>query len=313
MLIYIKLLLTAFFWGGTFIAGRAIRGDVAPFSAAFIRFMIASIFLMVFTVKMEKGLPKIKREQIFPLILLGTTGVFFYNVFFFKGLQSIEAGRAALIIALNPIFISLLSSVFFKEKLNPQKAVGIVLSVTGAIIVITRGHLLSILSGGFGQGEFYIFLCVLSWVAFSLIGKFVLSGMSPLGSIMYSSVIGAIGLLIPALFEGMTLDVFTYGATDWISLFYLGLFGTVIGFVWYYQGIQVIGPTKAGLFINFVPISAIILGYFILDEPVTMSLLAGALFVSTGVYLTNTASLRPGWISLSFFRYKGKNIGKPAG
>ena len=67
----------------------------------------------------------------------------------------------------------------------------------------------------------------------------------------------------------------------------LGFFGTVAGFVWYYEGIQKIGPTKAGLFINFVPVSAVILAFFVLREPMTTSLLLGTLLVVTGVFLTN--------------------------
>jgi drug/metabolite transporter (DMT)-like permease len=78
-----------------------------------------------------------------------------------------------------------------------------------------------------------------------------------------------------------------YFLVDWVSMFYLGFFGTVIGFVWYYEGIKKIGPMKASLFINFVPISAVVMAFFILDEPITLSLLVGTLLVCSGVYLTN--------------------------
>ncbi len=154
MLIYLKLLSTAFFWGGTFIAGKIIAENVGPFSAAFLRFMVASTFLLVMTWKFEGRFPKIKRGQVIPLILLGMTGIFSYNVFFFKGLKLIDAGRASLIIANNPIFITLLSAYFFKEKLNRIKIAGTIISVTGAIIVISRGNLTEILNGGLGWGEF---------------------------------------------------------------------------------------------------------------------------------------------------------------
>ena len=68
-------------------------------------------------------------------------------------------------------------------------------------------------------------------------------------------------------------------------------YASVLGFVWYYEGIKKLGPSKASLFINFVPISVIILAFLFLDEPITISLLAGAAMVSLGVYLTNTGSL----------------------
>ena len=284
---YLKLFLTAVFWGGTFIAGRIVAKDVGPFSAAFLRFAIASIFLFFITLRIERKLPIVKRGNIIPVILLGMTGVFAYNVFFFKGLKIIEAGRASLIIANNPIFITLFASYFFKEKLNPIKVAGIIISVIGAIIVISRGNLIEILNGNVGWGEFYIFCCVLTWVAYSLIGKAIMTDMSPLVSVSYSAIVGAIALFFPAYFEGIVMDMGNYSAAQWLAIFYLGFFGTVLGFVWYYQGIKIIGPMKASQFINFVPISAVLLAFFILGEPITLSLLVGAIFVISGVYLTN--------------------------
>ena len=286
MLIYVKLLLTAIFWGGTFVAGRSLAQNVGPFSAAFFRFVVASIFLVFITVKVEGKISVVRKRQILPILLLGLTGVFCYNLFFFKGLKLIEASRAAIIIANNPVLIALFSTVFFKEKLNALKVTGIIISVTGAVIAITRGDVLEILHGNLGLGEFYIFLCVLSWVIFSLLGKAVMVDLSPLASVTYSIIIGTILLFVPALMEGL-VDCIYYSISDWWNIFYLGFFGTVLGFLWFYEGINQIGPTKAGLFINFVPISAILLAFLILGEPLTLSLLIGTLLVSAGVYLTN--------------------------
>ena len=287
MIIYLKLILTAIFWGGTFIAGRIVARNVDPFSASFLRFALASLFLIVFVWKNEGRLPKIKKSQIVPVVLLGATGVFLYNVFFFKGLKLIEAGRAAIIIANNPICIALLSAYFFKEKLSLLKIIGIILSVSGALTVISKGHWVTVIHGGFGWGDLYIFICVLSWAAFSLIGKTVLKGMSPLVAIAYSSMVGGGLLFFPAYANGLMIHLFSYTLTDWLGIFYLGFFGTVIGFVWYYDGIKKIGPTKASIFINFVPISAVILAFIILAEPLTLSLLIGTILVSSGVYLVN--------------------------
>ena len=291
LFVYIKLFLTAVFWGGTFIAGRVVAKDVGPYAASFLRFAVASVFLLVITLKAERKLPTLTGRQFIFVILLGMTGVFAYNVFFFKGLKIIEAGRASLIIANNPIFITLFAAYFFKEKLTYIKVAGIIISIIGAIIVISRGHLLEMLSGSVGWGELYIFCCVLTWVTYTLIGKAIMADMSPLVPVSYSSVIGALALFVPAYIEGMMRDVAHYSAADWFGIFYLGFFGTVVGFVWYYQGIKAIGPMKAGQFINFVPISAVLLAFFMLGESITPSLLIGAVFVISGVYLTNRPSV----------------------
>lgn len=290
MMIYLKLILTAIFWGGTFIAGRVVARDVGPFSAAFFRFFIASILLLLLAYRIEGRLPLPEKAQMVSVFLLGMTGVFSYNVFFFKGLKLINAGRAAIIISSNPIVITLLSVYFFKEKLNPIKIIGIILSVIGAVIVISKGNLNEIVNGGIGLGEIFIFACVFSWAAYSLIGKAVMDDLSPLVAVSYSSAIGALLLFFPALLEGMGKHVSHYNHLDWLGIFYLGFFGTVVGFVWYYEGIKKIGPMKASLFINFVPISAVILAFFILEEPITRSLFIGTTLVCSGVFLTNKRS-----------------------
>jgi drug/metabolite transporter (DMT)-like permease len=292
--IYIKLFVTAIFWGGTFIAGRIVARDVGPFSAAFLRFAIASIFLLIITFKIERRLPPVKKGQVIPLILLGMTGVFSYNVFFFKGLKIIYAGRASVIIASNPVFIALFASYLFREKLSLLKFAGIVISVAGAIIVISRGNPLEIMRGNVGLGELFIFCCVMSWVAYSLIGKAVMKDLSPLVSVSYSSLVGVIGLFVPAYLEGMVQHFSHYTKTAWLGIFYLGFFGTVVGFVWYYEGIKAIGATRASQFINFVPISAVVLAFFLLAEPVTFSLVIGTVMVCIGVYLTNSTYVRKG-------------------
>ncbi len=289
---YFKLLLAAVFWGGTFIAGKLISHNIDPFSAAFIRFFIASFFLIFLTIKIEGHLPRLAPDKIFIVFLLGLTGIFSYNLLFFSGLNYIQANQASLIIAGNPIFISLCSVIFFKETLSPMKIIGLCLSVTGALIVISNGNLLNILTLGIGKGELLIFGCVASWVAYSIIGKKAMNDLSPIVSVCYSSIAGTLLLFFPALFKGVFLNMASYKPVEWASLFYLGFFGTVLGFLWYYEGIKKIGPTKAGIFINFVPVSAIVLSFFILKEPLTFSLIIGAIFVITGVYLTNTISFK---------------------
>lgn len=117
-LIYLKLLLMAFFWGGTFIAGRFLAGRITPFPAAFLRFTMASMVLVLLTLHKHRGWPRILPGQWLPLLLLGLSGVFAYNAFFFKGLELITAGRAAVIVANNPVLIAVFASLLLGEKLG---------------------------------------------------------------------------------------------------------------------------------------------------------------------------------------------------
>ena len=283
---YLKLFFTAVFWGGTFIAGRIVAATVSPFSAAFLRFAIAGACLLAIMLSREKRLPALKPRQATGVVLLGLTGIFAYNSFFFAGLATIHASRASLIIACNPVLITVLSALIFGERLGPLRLAGTLMSVTGAVVVVTRGELSQIWDGGIGAGELMIFGCVASWVAYSLIGKVLLEGLSPLTTVAYAALCGMLMLLPAAWINGLARDLAACRLQDWLSLVYLGVLGTVVGFVLYYQGIMRLGAGPASLFINFVPVSAIIMAYLILDEPVTPSLVVGAALVGTGVYLT---------------------------
>lgn len=287
MRIYIKLVLTAVFWGGTFVAGRIVAREMTPLSAAFLRFLVASACLGIFVLKAHGKIPPLRRDQVLSVAFLGLTGVFAYNALFFSGLKTVTASRASLIIATQPAFIALLSAFIFKERLHFLRVAGIALSISGALVVISRGHPGMLFRGAVGVGDLYIFGCVVSWVAYSLMGKVAMQRMSPLVAVTHSCAVGTVFLLVPALLEGLAADLATHTAAAWTGIFYLGFFGSALGFNWYYEGIKAIGPSRAGVFINLVPVSAITLAFLLLNETVDFSLVSGVVLVSTGIYLTN--------------------------
>ncbi len=290
-MIYAKLFLTAVFWGGTFIAGRILAQEVEPYSGSFLRFLVASVCMFPLVWHFEGRLQSLQKKQFLLVLLSGMSGVFLYNVFFLTGMQTVQAGRASVIVASNPVLISLFAALLFRgERMTLLKAFGVALSVCGAVYVITRGNPAEILQGAVGRGEMLIFGCVASWVSYSLIGKVVMRDVQPVSAVTYACLVGSAALLPPALLEGMAGNFGGYSLSAWLSIVYLGFFGTCLGFIWYYEGIKEIGPSKAGVFINFVPISAVIMSFFLLGEPVDLSLLAGGALVLSGIYLTNRSA-----------------------
>lgn len=289
MTTYLSLVLTMFFWGGTFIAGRTLAGTVPPANSAFLRFAIATLALAVLARLIDGKISIPPKNQWLSLLFLGMTGVFSYNMLFFSGLQHIGAGRASLIIALNPLAITLAAVFFLGERLTLRKFFGIVISLSGALFVISNGHPTSIISGGFGQGEAAILGCVASWTAYSVIGRTVLKTLSPLAAVFYSSFVGSF-LLFPFTFQhDLITTIFVYSATEWTSLIFLGLCGTAIGFSLYYQAIKKIGASRCSVFINLVPLFSILLSWLILKESIKPLVLVGGLILLTGVYLVNSS------------------------
>lgn len=291
----ITLTITMLFWGGTFIAGRLLAGAVQPASAAFLRFTIASFALLMATRLTEGRLPRPSGKQWLLLVLLGATGVFSYNIFFFTGLHHISASRASLIIAGTPVVITVLAMIFLGEQLTFRRFSGILLSLAGAVVVISNGHPGILFDVGFGPGEKAMLGCVASWTAYSLIGRTVLSTLSPLAAVCYSSIIGTLLLCWPALQEGLLHRIPSLSMKDWANLLFLGVCGTALGFSWYYKGIKKIGTMRAGVFINLVPFFAVLLAWLLLAEKIDPAVLGGGVLILTGVALTNSSpGNRPG-------------------
>lgn len=279
--------MAALFWGGTFVAGRQLAPLLDPYAAAFLRFVLASILLLAWLYWQHRRFPKISRRQWLAVTMLGASGVFAYNLLFFTGLQTVEAGRASLIIAANPVLIALASNLLFGEHLGLVRGLGIALSVSGAMIVIGRGDVVGLLTGRVGIGELMLLGCVISWVAYTLIGKRIMRGLSPLVAVSYSSVMGTLLLGVVTFARGEINLAALVNPQVALNILYLAVFGTVLAFVWFYKGVHTLGATRAGQFINLVPISGVCLGAWLLDEPLTWSLMAGGLLVLLGLWLTN--------------------------
>lgn len=291
--IYCKLIGSALVWGGTWVAGRFLGRSMEPFSSAFLRFALASVFLVALTARVEGRLPRLTRRNFPWLLLLSATGIFGYNALFFAGLQTVPAGRAALIVAATPAVIALYSGLFLGEAFGPVKIAGMALSFGGVGLIVSGGAPLALLHTAVSAGDLCIFGCVATWAAYTLAGKKAMERVAPYGAVMWSCILGAALLLPPALACGLLRDAAAAGPGIWGCLVFFGVLATGFGFSWYYEGVRAIGPTRAGIFINLVPVTAVFLGWLLLGEPLAPSLAAGGLLVLCGVWLTNRRASPP--------------------
>ena len=289
-LLALKLVMVAALWGGTFIAGRILTQSLPLMTAAFSRFFIASILLVIIAVKMEGKLPRLNREQILLTAVLGFTGVFLYNICFFGALARIPAGRTSLFVSLTPIVTAILAGIIFSERLGLRRWMGIAVALLGAIVVITRGDLIggiTDISQSLGLGELMMLGAVFSWAAYTLISRKVLGALSPIVATTYGTLWGFLFLSIGAIGEFKEINWMHLDWRVWSSVFYLGAFGTVLAFIWYYQGIQAVGPSRTAIFTNLVPAFGVLFSALLLGEPILISMVVGGLIAVVGVSLVN--------------------------
>lgn len=284
-MLYAKLVLMALLWSGVFPAIGLVLRSMGVFTSVFLRFAAAAFILIALLLAHERRLRRLSPRELTLVIVLGLLGITVYNSLFTAGLAQVEASRAALIVPTNPAFTALFAVLFLKERLSAARAAGIVLCVAGALWVLCRGDLAALAAFRFGTGELLLVACIFIWSAYTLLGSVALSSLSPLALTAYVMVAGSLPLALGAWNEEASLAQVTW--QSWAALGYLVVFGTVLPFFWFYEGVRALGAARASQFINLVPPLAVAESILILGEPWNPALLVGGALVVAGLFLTN--------------------------
>ena len=284
---YAKLVAVPAIWGGTFIAGRVLALAVPAAVGALLRYLVAVVALLVASRWLEGGLPRLTRRQLLGTLLLGFTGILAYNLFFLGALARLPASRTSLIIALNPVVTIATASLLLGERMSVRRWIGVAVALLGVWIVVSRGDVLGSVTGAVGTGELLMFGGVCSWAAYTLIGRRVLEGLTPLAATTYASLWGTAMLSVaaaPGLWQLQTSDL---TLPVLASVLYLGVLGTSVAFVWYYQAVQRLGAARTVIFNNLVPVFGASFGVLLLGEPLLPSMLVGGAIAVAGVMLVS--------------------------
>ena len=283
--LYLKLALMAVFWSGVFPAVSVLLRSMDVFTAVFLRFSMASAILLALLRWRAGRFPRLSPREAVLVLGLGLLGIAFYNSLFTAGLARVEASRAALIVPTNPAVTALVAALVLRERLGLVRGLGVALSVAGALWVLCRGDPRAFAELDFGPGELLLVLCVFTWSAYALLGRVALASLSPLALTAYVMLAGSLPMAIPAWLEQPSLA--RVSMESWVAMAYLVVFGTVLPFLWFSEGVKALGAARASQFINLVPPLAVAEAVLLLGEPMTPALYVGAGLVVAGLYLTN--------------------------
>lgn len=290
--VYLAMAIASVFWSGAFITGKLAVGEFPAFALTFFRFAFALpvIFLLLYLRQPEDIWPK--REQWKPLIFLGFVGTFLYHGLFFSALKYTTAINSSLIGSTNPMITTVLAVIFFHEQITPLRVFGIALSFFGVFLVISNGNWDVIANFRFNYGDILMFVAVCSWAVYSLMSRRYMGRyqISPLALTAYTFLICTI-ISIPFVIWEQPMTYLPYATVGgWLSILYMAIFASVLGYLIHMIAVQRIGASKASIFINLVPVFTIIQSVLFLGETFTLFKCISAGIIIVGVYLTT----RPG-------------------
>lgn len=284
---YLRLAAVPVIWGGTFIAGRVLALALPATVGSLLRYLVASAALLLAAWTIEGRLPRLDRRQLLATLALGATGIFAYNLFFLGALGRLPASRTSLIVALNPVVTIAAAAWLLGERMSTMRWFGVATALLGVWLVVSRGDPMGPVTAAIGAGEVMMFGAVCAWAAYTLIGRAVLTDLTPLAASAYASLFGTLMLVIVALPDLGRLGWQVLSPGVVAAVLYLGVLGTGVAFVWYYRAVKELGPARTVIFNNLVPVFGATFGVVLLGETLSVSMLVGGAIAVAGVMLVS--------------------------
>lgn len=281
---YLLMTLAVLFWAGNFILGRAFHSDIPPVALAFWRWAIASLLIIGPACKhLRRDLPEILR--CWPaVLLLSTLGIAAFNTLAYSGLQYTLAINAFLVQSLMPVLIVALSFLIFREKIRRIQAVGILVSLCGAVTIIARGDLGAILALRFNQGDLLVAAAVICYAGYSVMLR-KRPSIHPLSFIAVTFWLGTIIISPLYAWEAINVRTMNVEATTFAVIGYVSIFPSIISYLCFNRGVELIGANRAGLFIHLMPVFGSLMAIIFLGERFLWYHGLGIGLIMAGIYL----------------------------
>ena len=287
-LAYSLLVLAALFWSGNFIVGKfATLFQIPPLTLNVFRWISVWLILMPFTYKeIYNNLPVIKKNWLV-ISFMGVITISTFNSVVYFALNYTQVINAVLMLAAIPAATIVLSSLMNIEKTNIFQIIGLFLSIIGIGSIISNGDIQKITSLSFNKGDLWMLVCVITWALYSTLLKknnFKFSQFSLIQLMVSAGIL----FLIPQFFyeKSIGLEV-NFNKAFFLILFYVVVFPAIAAYYCWQKGIEIIGPNRATMFIQLMPLFSAVMAIIIFKEKFEFYHFVGATFIVSGIYLSN--------------------------
>ncbi|TVZ27936.1 drug/metabolite transporter (DMT)-like permease [Gillisia sp. Hel_I_86] len=273
-------------WGSTYLLNKIAVSELAPFMLAAIRFITAGLLIFILCKFLGINL-SITKKQLKNTIIVGFLFLTFGNGFVVWALRFVDSGFAALEISAQPLIVLFLLRILQGKKIKTMSLIGVGMGIIGMFLLVSQKQIISDKNSLIGMGM--IFLCLLSWAYGSIfVGKadlptnyFVNTG--------YQMFFGGIMLMLVSFMVGESWSLpTTWSGEVQLSMILLILFGSIVAFTSFNYLLKVVSPEKVATSTYVNPIIAMALGWYFLNEQITLQSSIAAVVLLTGVYFINT-------------------------
>jgi drug/metabolite transporter (DMT)-like permease len=286
---YASLTTAAMVWGGSVVAQKVALGPFSPVETSVFR-GIGALIILIPLWRWKEGFISFSGKDWRNFFLLGL-GVLGNHLFVLFGLQFIGAGAAGIIIGASPAITAFLSSLILKDVPLRVIWLGCLVSFLGVLSITGRGAV-----DGAGShplfGGILVLSALVSWALYTIGCRKTMERFSPM-TVTWTTLMVSLMFEIPLLainHKVLVSGMETVPVSGWLALLYVMVFATALGQQAWLHGVKGVGPSRAGIFGNLIPVSALFFSLIILGEPVGMREISGIGLILLGVWLVDRQS-----------------------
>jgi len=291
---YLLLTLTTLFWAGNAVMARALHELLPPITMAFWRWTLASALLLPFVLRPMYDQRVLLREYWGRMVLLGALGVSCYNTFLYSALQTTTATNGVLINSVTPLLILLAGRMLFGVRMTARQQAGIVLSLVGVMVIVSRGDSAVLTQLDFNHGDFLLIGSAVTWAMYTVFLRWRPPGIGMRAFLGATIMTGATLLLPLYLVEMASGRTAVWNAATGAGMVYFAIFPSILAYLFWNRGVHQVGASRAGLFLYLVPVFGIVLAVAFLGERLHLFHLAGSALIFTGIYVATAGSIDKG-------------------
>jgi drug/metabolite transporter (DMT)-like permease len=281
---YVLLILTTLMWGGNAIAGRLAVGEISPMVLTCLRWVIVVVIIIpLFGEEIRAEWPKIKERWIF-IIFMGTFGFTAFNALFYAAAHHTSAVNLTIIQGAIPVLVLLGSVLIFGTRIIPLQVLGMIVTFVGVLIVSVRADPEILWTLALNIGDVWMLIASVFYAGYTL-------GLRRRPAISSLVLFAAMAVVAFATSLPLIALEFAQGTAQfptpkgWLILLYVGLLPSLISQLFFIRGVELIGPARAGLFVNLTPVFGALLAVALLGEPFAPYHALGLVLVLGGIWL----------------------------
>lgn len=288
---YLLLSLVALFWSGNVVLGRAIMDELPPFGLNFWRWVLALLIMVPFAWPAFVAHRAAIRRHWKILTAFGFLGVTCFNSFAYVAFQTTTAINASLINTLMPIMVIAMTIVAFREPVGVRRAIGLVVSFVGTLVILSRGDFGVLRGLAFTTGDLWMATGAFAYALYSVLLRYKPPELDGLNFLSVISVFGLVITLPVYLVETALGDPMPVNATSIGMVVYVALFASVLGFVFWNRGVAMVGAGRASLFLHLMPVFTSVLAISFLGEALRAFHVIGMILVFSGLWLSTRGTV----------------------